>query len=213
MSLRRTLPRWLWNFSNRLKIGCLFQTDTFFALQLEPEDAEAIYEFYKEDFLMFGYSAQEFLTWHSVKTFELWPRCVQCCQILNLSRNGSGLLLSPFRYQIVPQRENQYYVHGITLKGTVWIDIKMTGGTPEVRSDKSLALLTFHIWYFTFYISHLTFDILHLTYEIWHFTSNQWTNGTIDQWTHWSMDQWTNGPMDQWTNGPINQWTNGPMDQ
>ena len=123
MSLRRTLPRWLWNFSNRLKIGCLFQTDTFFALQLEPEDAEAIYEFYKEDFLMFGYSAQEFLTWYFGETFELWPRGVQCCQILNLSRNGSGVLLSPFRYQIVSQRENQYYVQGITLKWTVWIDI------------------------------------------------------------------------------------------
>ena len=46
-------------------------------------------------------------------------------------------------------------------------NIKMTGGTPEVRSDKSLTLLT---------------------YDILHFTFNQRTNGPTDQ--------WTNGPMD-----------------
>ena len=64
---------------------------------------------------------------------------------------------------------------------------KMTGGTPEVRSDKSLTLMTF-------YFRHST-------------------NGPMDQRTNGPMDQWTNGPMDQWTNGPIVQWTNGPMDQ
>ena len=35
--------------------------------------------------------------------------------------------------------------------GGYWIwKIKMTGGTPEVRSNKSLTLLTFDIWYLTF---------------------------------------------------------------
>ena len=60
--------------------------------------------------------------------------------------------------------------------------IKMTRGTPEVRSDKSLTLLTFDIWF--------------LTIDIWHLTFNQWTNGPIVQWTNGPMDQWTNGPMD-----------------
>ena len=55
--------------------------------------------------------------------------------------------------------------------------LNLTGGTPEVRSDKSLTLLTFDI-------SFLTFDILHST------------NGPMDQWTNGPMDQWTNGPMD-----------------
>ena len=99
---------------------------------------------------------------------------------------------------------------------------KMTGGTLAVRSDKSLTLLAFDIWF-------LTFDIWHLTYDIWHSTNgpmdqrtdgpmdhgpmDQRTNGPMDQWTNGPMDQWTKGPMDQWTNGPMNQWTNGPMDQ
>ena len=71
---------------------------------------------------------------------------------------------------------------------------KMTGGTPEVRSDKNLTLLTFDIQ-----------------------PMDQWTNGAVEQWSNvlWSdkpKDQWTNGPMVQWTNGPKDQWTNGPMD-
>ena len=41
--------------------------------------------------------------------------------------------------------------------------IKITGGTPEVRSDKSLILLTFDIWF-------LTFDIPPM---------DQWSNGPI----------------------------------
>ena len=45
--------------------------------------------------------------------------------------------------------------------------IKMTGGTPEVRSDKRLTLMTFNIRY-----------------------------STMDQWTNGPMDQWTNGLMD-----------------
>ena len=55
------------------------------------------------------------------------------------------------------------------------LPLKMTGGTPEVRSDKSLTLLTFDIQ-----------------------PMDQWTNSPMDQWT---MDQLTNGPIDQWTNG------------
>ena len=50
--------------------------------------------------------------------------------------------------------------------------LKMTGGTPEVRSDKSLTLMTFG-------------------------PMDQRTNGIMDQWTNGPMDQWTNGPMDQ----------------
>ena len=58
-----------------------------------------------------------------------------------------------------------------------WHDNKMIGGTPEVRSDKSLTLMTFNIRH-----------------------SN---NGPMDQRTNGPMDQWTNGLMDQWTNGPM----------
>ena len=46
----------------------------------------------------------------------------------------------------------------------------MTGGTPEVRSDKSLTLMTFNIQHST--------------------------NGPMDQQTNGPMDQWTNGLMD-----------------
>ena len=49
----------------------------------------------------------------------------------------------------------------------------MTGGTPEVRSDKILTLMTFNIQHST--------------------------NGLMDQWTIGPMDQWFNGQMDQWT--------------
>ena len=56
----------------------------------------------------------------------------------------------------------------------------MTGVAPEVRSDKSLALLTFDVQFFTFYILHMTFDIK-------------------------PMDRWTNGPMDQLTNALVDQ--------
>ena len=58
-------------------------------------------------------------------------------------------------------------------------DKKMTGGTPEVRSDKSLTLMTFG--------------------------RDKWTNGPMDQWNNGPMDQWSNGPMDQWSHGPIVQ--------
>ena len=57
----------------------------------------------------------------------------------------------------------------------------MTGGTPEVSSDKILILSTF----------------------------DQWTNGPMVQWTNGPMDPWTSGPMDQWTNRPMDQRTNG----
>ena len=56
---------------------------------------------------------------------------------------------------------------------------KITGGTPDVRSDKSLTLMTFNIPH-----------------------SN---NGPMDQRNNGPMDQWTNGLMDQWTNGPMDQ--------
>ena len=72
---------------------------------------------------------------------------------------------------------------------------KMTGGTPEVRFDKSLTLMTFKIRYST------------------NGPMDQRTNGPMDQWTNGLMDQWTNEPMDKWTNGPMDPWTNGPMDQ
>ena len=71
--------------------------------------------------------------------------------------------------------------------------LKMTGGTPEVRSDKSLTLKTLNIQHST------------------NGPMDQRTNGPMDQWTNGPMDQWNNGPMDQWTNGPMDQWSNGPM--
>ena len=49
--------------------------------------------------------------------------------------------------------------------------LKMTGVTSEVRSDKSLTLMTFNIQHST--------------------------NGPMDQWTNVLMDQWTNGQMNQ----------------
>ena len=53
----------------------------------------------------------------------------------------------------------------------------MTGGTPEVRSDKSL--------------TKLTLDICHST------------NGPMDQGTNGPLDRWTNEPTVQWNDGPI----------
>ena len=50
--------------------------------------------------------------------------------------------------------------------------IKITGGTPEVRSDKSLTLLTFDFFYIQ----------------------------TMDQWTNGPMVKWSNGPMDHGNN-------------
>ena len=64
--------------------------------------------------------------------------------------------------------------------------IKMTGGTPEEHSDKSLTITTMDQW-----------------------TSKPIDQCPMEQWTIGSMDQWTNGPMDPWTNGPMIQWTNG----
>ena len=76
----------------------------------------------------------------------------------------------------------------------------MTRGTPEVRSDKCLTLLTFDIWYL---ICHFIFDVWNFTFYILHSTNS----------TNESIDQWSNEPMDQWTNGPMNQLTSSPMDQ
>ena len=49
---------------------------------------------------------------------------------------------------------------------------KMTGGPQEVRSDKSLNLLTFDVSFLTFDIWHLTFDIQPM---------DQWTNGQANK--------------------------------
>ena len=78
---------------------------------------------------------------------------------------------------------------------------KMTGGTPEVHSDKRLTLLTLDIWFLTFEIWHMAFYIQ---------PTDQYTNGPMDQWTNGPKD---NGPMDHWTNGPIVKWSNRLMDQ
>ena len=48
---------------------------------------------------------------------------------------------------------------------TLNCQVKMTGGTPDVRFDKSLT----------------------------NGPMDQWTNGPIDQWINRPMDQWTNG--------------------
>ena len=71
----------------------------------------------------------------------------------------------------------------------------MTGGTPELRSDKSLTLMTFNIQHSN------------------NGPTDQRINGPMDQWTNGTMDQWTNGPMVQWTNGPMDQWSHGPIVQ
>ena len=91
--------------------------------------------------------------------------------------------------------------------GPFWVltILKMTGGSPEVRSNKNLTFID--ISYLIFYILHLTYDILHSSNR----PMDQWANGPMDQWTNGPTDQWTNGPIDQWTNGPVDQWTNGPM--
>ena len=60
--------------------------------------------------------------------------------------------------------------------GTHLLVKKMTGGTPEVRSDKSLTLLTWT-----------------------NGPMDQRTNGPMDQWSNGPMDRWTNGQMDQWS--------------
>ena len=42
-----------------------------------------------------------------------------------------------------------YLVFAQEIQISAMIIIKMTGGTPEVRSDKSLTLMTFNIWHST----------------------------------------------------------------
>ena len=54
----------------------------------------------------------------------------------------------------------------------------MTGGPPEVRSEKLLSLMPFDFQ-----------------------PIDQWTNGQMDQWSNGPMDQWTTGSIDQWSNG------------
>ena len=60
----------------------------------------------------------------------------------------------------------------------IGMSIKMTRRAPEVRSDKSLTLLT-------------------------NGPMGQWFNGPMVQWTNGPINQWSNGPMVQWTNGPM----------
>ena len=71
----------------------------------------------------------------------------------------------------VDETVNGYFLHKMLLMQQTIVcrpaPIKMTGGTPEVRSDKRLTLMTFNIRY-----------------------------STMDQWTNGPMDQWTNGLMD-----------------
>ena len=99
------------------------------------------------------------------------------------------------------------------------MELKMTWGTPEVRSVKINLIDFWHLKFDLIDFWHLTFDLIdfwHSTFDLidfWHLTFNQWTNGPMDQWTKGPMDQWTNGPMDPWTNGPMDQWTNGPVGQ
>ena len=49
-------------YFKQVKFSLLFKTDqNVLSSQLKREEVVALYEFYKEDFLMFGYSPQDFL--------------------------------------------------------------------------------------------------------------------------------------------------------
>ena len=87
---------------------------------------------------------------------------------------------------------------GVRRRKKLLSELKMTGGTPEVRSVK-INLIDF--WHLTFDL----IDFLTLTFDLIDFCFL-----TFDIQL---MDQWTNEPMDQWTNGLIDQRTNGPMDK
>ena len=92
----------------------------------------------------------------------------------------------PFRFFVCLTKALYLRAYINLIQSINFIARKMTGGTLEVRSDKSLTLLTFG-------------------------PMDQWTNLIIDQWTNGPMVQWINGPLDQWSIGPMVQWTNEPM--
>ena len=98
-------------------------------------------------------------------------RAISCTQVLRQIQGQGTSMMHPkcprVDWQIIG-------VHAHFL----WLchkNVKMTGGIPEVRSDKSLILLTFDIWYLTFDISFLTFYIWDRTFYILHST-----NGPMD---------------------------------
>ena len=101
---------------------------------------------------------------------------------------------------------HQDWVNIIHVCAGIWLCTnlgwKVTGGTPEVRTNKKFTLLTFDIWYLIYFV-----------HDIWHFWIVHSTNGPMYQLTDGPMHQWTNAPMEQWTNGPMDEWTSGPMDQ
>ena len=72
--------------------------------------------------------------------------------------------------------------------------VKMTGGTPEVRSHKSLTLLIFDIWY--------------LTFDMWTFEYlNIWTFEHLNIWTFDYLKIWTFEHLNIWTFEYLNIWT------
>ena len=72
----------------------------------------ALYEFYKEDFLMFGYSPQEFLTWLFLETFT--PRLSNTCQ------SKSTYLQTEDSLNIV---DHTWYLYLFRLKNLLGVDV------------------------------------------------------------------------------------------
>ena len=137
--------------------------------------------------------------------------CVPACASCNVSTtkhlnnvNFSVLGHTPFtrdKGQLINTDLTTYFRLNTTLKHkwhTCKSLLKMTGGTPEVCSDKSFTLLTFYIWYLTFYIWHL---------NIWTFEHlNIWTFEYLNIWKFEHLNTWTFEHLNIWTIEQLNNW-------
>ena len=115
----------------------------------------------------------------------IWPRRSKVRKVSKQSTSNAEINIKYNKYVIKKNfcevKENSFHIRW-KLMQIIKIhftssNAKMTGGTREVRSDKSLTFLTFDIW--------------------------QWSYGPVVQWTNGPMDQWTQEIKDQWSNGPI----------
>ena len=88
----------------------------------------------------------------------------------------------------------------------------MTGGTPDVRSHKSLTLLTFDIWHLIIWafehVNMWTFEHLNIgTLEhlnIW--TLGYWNIGTLEHRNIWTLEHWKIGTLENWNIGTSKHW-------
>ena len=81
----------------------LFGTDQHFSSQLKREEVVALYEFYKEDFLMFGYSYLLYLTWH-------FGKLTQRLATFKPFRKGYDCLFFTFQNGVIGEEQFALYI-------------------------------------------------------------------------------------------------------